>query len=220
MRAMILAAGRGKRMAHLTNEMPKPLLRVKDRYLIEYPIYSLAKIGITEIIINIAYLQEQIKTALGDGSRYGVNIQYSVEQEALETGGGIFRALPLLGKDPFIVMSCDIISEYPLQNLIKNLTQLAHIVLVNNPDFHPDGDFYLQGNNVLHEGEKKLTFANIGIYRPKLFEHCQPGKFRLGDVLKTAIQNNQVTGEHYSGMWHNLGTPAQLQIVENDKHVQ
>jgi MurNAc alpha-1-phosphate uridylyltransferase len=215
MRAMILAAGRGRRMAHLTNEVPKPLLRVKNHYLIEYSIYSLAKIGVKEIIINVAYLREQIKSALGDGSRYGVTLHYSEELEALETGGGIFKALPLLGEDPFIVVSCDIISEYPLQNLIKNLNHLAHIVLVDNPDFHPQGDFCLQGKNVLCEGEKKLTFANIGIYHPELFTQCQPGKFRLGDLLKEAVRNKQVTGEHYSGVWHNLGTPEQLQAIAN-----
>ena len=215
MRAMILAAGRGRRMAHLTNEVPKPLLRIKNHYLIEYSLYSLAKIGVREIIINVAYLKEQIKLALGNGSRYGVHIHYSEEAEALETGGGIFQALPMLGNDPFIVVSCDIISEYPLQNLLNNTTALAHIVLVDNPDFHPAGDFYLHGGRVSCEGkEKKLTFANIGIYRPELFVNYQPGKFRLGDVLKEAIQKNQVTGEYYSGGWHNIGTPQQLQSME------
>jgi len=210
---MILAAGRGRRMAHLTNEVPKPLLRVKNHYLIEYSIYSLAKIGVKEIVINIAYLREHIKSALGNGERYGVIIRYSEESEALETGGGIFHALPLLGKDPFIVVSCDIISEYPLQHLIKNVTHMAHIVLVDNPDFHPEGDFCLEGNKVLCDGEKKLTFANIGVYHPNLFVDCQPGKFRLGDLLREAIRNKQVTGEYYSGVWHNLGTPEQLQAV-------
>ena len=210
---MILAAGRGKRMAHLTNEVPKPLLRVKNHYLIEYPIYSLAKIGITEIIINVAYLKEHIKSTLGDGSRYGIVIRYSEEEEALETGGGIFKALPLLGYDPFIVVSCDIISDYPLQNLEKKLSHLAHIILVDNPDFHLNGDFCLQGNNVLCAGDSKLTFANIGIYRPELFADCKPGKFRLGDLLREAILAKQVTGEHYTGLWHNLGTPDQLQVA-------
>jgi MurNAc alpha-1-phosphate uridylyltransferase len=210
MRAMILAAGRGERMADLTTKTPKPLLRVRDRYLIEYSIIALAKAGIQDVVINIAYLGEHIKSALGDGSRYGVTLHYSEEQEALETGGGIFQALPLLGKEPFIVLSSDIISDYPLQNLMNYPTKLAHLVLVNNPDFHRSGDFCLQENRILNEGTQKLTFSNIGIYKPELFSHCKPGKFKLGDLLREAAANQQVTGEYYQGVWHNLGTPQQL----------
>jgi MurNAc alpha-1-phosphate uridylyltransferase len=213
MRAMILAAGRGQRMAHLTAETPKPLLRVQGRYLIEFSIASLAKIGVRDIVINIAYLREQIKSALGDGSAYGVRLHYSEEQEALETGGGIFQALPLLGNEPFIVLSCDIISDYPLKNLSLPSKKLAHLVLVDNPDFHQSGDFSLRGNQVFSEGENKLTFGNIGIYSPELFANCNPGKFRLGDVLKEAASRHQVTGEYYQGFWHNLGTPQQLAEV-------
>jgi MurNAc alpha-1-phosphate uridylyltransferase len=213
MRAMILAAGRGDRMRHLTQNTPKPLLRIKNRFLIEYSIEALANIGIKDIVINIAYCREKIKSALGNGSRYGVVLQYSEEEEALETGGGIFNALPLLGKDPFIVMSCDIISDYPLQNLRSHLGGLAHIVLVDNPDFHPTGDFYLEGDRVLLQGISRFTFANIGIYRPELFAHSQPGKFRLGDLLKEAIRKQQITGEYYKGVWHNIGTPEQLAVL-------
>jgi MurNAc alpha-1-phosphate uridylyltransferase len=215
MRAMILAAGRGQRMAHLTHETPKPLLCVKNRYLIEYSINALARIGIQEIIINVAHFKEKIKSALGNGERYGVVLHYSEEEEALETGGGILRALPLLGNEPFIVISCDIISDYPLQNLTNKTFSLAHIVLVDNPDFHPEGDFCLQGNTVLYEGKSKLTFGNMGIYHPDLFEQCQPGKFRLGDLLKEGIAKQQVTGEYYKGIWHNIGTPEQLAELES-----
>lgn len=210
MRAMILAAGRGQRMGHLTSATPKPLLRVHDRYLIEYSIQALVNVGIKDIVINVAYLREQIKSALGDGARYGVRLHYSEEHEALETGGGIFQALPLLGQDPFIVLSCDVITEYPLQKLMQHPQKLAHLVLVDNPDFNPGGDFCLKDNVVLNEGEKRLTFSNVGIYHPDLFAHCQPGKFRLGDVLKKAAAEQQVTGEYYQGVWHNLGTPQQV----------
>jgi MurNAc alpha-1-phosphate uridylyltransferase len=214
MRAMILAAGRGSRMAHLTTETPKALLRVRGFYLIEHAIYALAKAGIQEIVINVSYLREQIPSALGNGECYGVRLHYSKEPEALETGGGIFQALPLLGPEPFIVLSCDLITEYPLQNLIKHPEKLAHLVLVDNPDFHLEGDFYLQGNRVLATGEKKLTFSNIGVYRPELFAKCQPGSFRLGDLLKEAVAEGQVSGEYFQGVWHNLGTPEQLVAVQ------
>jgi MurNAc alpha-1-phosphate uridylyltransferase len=213
MRAMILAAGRGQRMANLTAETPKPLLRVRGRYLIEYSIDALAQSGIQDIVINVAYLGEKIKAALGDGARYGVTLHYSEEKEALETGGGIFHALPLLGKEPFIVLSSDVIADYPLKKLLTAPKKLAHLVLVDNPDFHPQGDFALQGEQVCSEGAKRYTFANIGVYHPALFADCQPGKFRLGDVLKQAIARQDVTGEYYQGVWHNLGTPQQLSAI-------
>ncbi len=209
MKAMILAAGRGERMQHLTADKPKALLKLNDRYLIEYSILALTKIGVKEIVINVCYKAEQIKAALGDGSSYGVNIHYSDEVEALETGGGIFQALPLLGSNPFIVLSCDVISDYDLMNL-PYPQHLAHLVMVHNPDFHPAGDFCLNENYLSLDAGQTYTFSNIGIYRPELFNGCKPGRFRLGDVLKNAIKNKQVTGEIYQGLWENIGTPAQL----------
>jgi N-acetyl-alpha-D-muramate 1-phosphate uridylyltransferase len=219
MRAMILAAGRGLRMAHLTAETPKPLLRVCGHYLIEFAIHALRKAGIQDIVINVSYLREQIKSALGDGKQYDVRLHYSEEPDALETGGGILQALPLLGKGPFIVLSGDLITEYPLENLIHCPKKLAHLVLVNNPDFHPQGDFCLQGDRVLKTGGQKLTFSNMGVYHPDLFAHCQPGRFRLGDLLKEAVEKGQVTGEHYQGVWYNVGTPQQLDAVDVRKQL-
>jgi MurNAc alpha-1-phosphate uridylyltransferase len=211
MRAMILAAGRGERMQHLTANVPKALLRLHGRYLIEYSILSLRKAGIHDIVINVSYQAEQIKSIVGSGSQYDVSIVYSDEVEALETGGGIFQALPLLGNNPFIVLSCDVVSDYALQNLPKNPEKLAHLVLVDNPDFHPAGDFCLMGNKIYLGADQTYTFGNIGVYRPELFAGCQPGKFRLGELLKRAIQNAQVTGECHKGFWQNFGTPAQLE---------
>lgn len=210
MRGMILAAGRGVRMGFLTADTPKPLLRIAEHYLIEYSILALAKIGIQDIVINVSYRRDQIKAVLGNGAQYGVTIHYSEETEALETGGGIFQALPLLGNEPFIVLSCDIVSDYPLEQLPKNPSGLAHLVLVENPTFHPQGDFYLEGQHVCSGGPSTLTYANIGVYRPELFAHCKPGKFPLGTLLKQAVANQQVTGEYFKGWWHNLGTPLQL----------
>lgn len=210
MRGMILAAGRGTRMGQLTDDVPKPLLRVAGSYLIEHSIDKFVKLGIRDIVINVSYRAEQIKDAIGNGERYGVMIHYSHEEEALETGGGIFQALPLLGRDAFIVLSSDVISDYSLENLPKSPQSLAHLVLVDNPAFHPRGDFSLEGGRVIIDSANTLTYANIGVYRPELFVDCKPGKFRLGDVIKKAIARQQVTGEYFKGLWHNLGTPADL----------
>ncbi len=212
---MILAAGRGERMQHLTANTPKALLRVQGRYLIEYSIQALVRAGIKYIVINVCYQAEQIKAALGDGSKYGVTIVYSTESEALEAGGGIFQALPLLGSEPFIVLSCDVLSDFELKHLSLQPKKLAHLVMVDNPDFHPAGDFGLVGNDLFLDKEQTFTFSNIGVYRPELFAECQPGKFRLGNLLRQAILAGQVTGEYYAGFWRNLGTPVQLEnIVE------
>jgi MurNAc alpha-1-phosphate uridylyltransferase len=213
MRAMILAAGRGERMGQLTHDVPKPLLKVAGHYLIEYSIYALRKAGITDIVINICYHAEKIKAALGNGQRYGVTIHYSEEETALETGGGIFQALPLLGDQPFLVISSDIISAYPFQNLLREPQGLAHLVLVDNPVFHPHGDFSLFGERIYYGKGHTFTFGNIGVYRPELFAHCHAGRFRLGELLKAEILNQQVSGEHYKGFWHNVGTPEQLDLV-------
>lgn len=210
MRGMILAAGRGVRMGSLTDETPKPLLQVGKRYLIEYSIAALVRAGIQEIVINVSYYREQIKAALGDGARYGVTIHYSIEEERLETGGGILQALPLLGETPFIVLSSDVISEYALENLPQQPQSLAHLVLVNNPVFHRQGDFCLDGQRVYCGGSPTFTFANIGVYRRELFVDCKPGYFRLGAVLSQAIACQQVTGEYFAGQWYNIGTPEQL----------
>jgi MurNAc alpha-1-phosphate uridylyltransferase len=207
---MILAAGRGSRMGRLTQHTPKPLLRLNQKYLIEYAIHSLVKIGVQDIVINICYLHEQIIKALGDGAKYGARIHYSIEDHALETGGGIFKALPMLGDDPFIVLSCDVISNYALQHLPAQPEGLAHIVLVNNPAFHMSGDFSLQGQKVMIAAKKSLTYANIGIYRKEMFAGCLPGKFKLGELLKKAVHRGQVTGEHFQGFWYNLGTETEL----------
>jgi MurNAc alpha-1-phosphate uridylyltransferase len=215
MRGMILAAGRGERMGNLTDETPKPLLRAGNKYLIEYPIASLVKAGVREIVINISYQQEKIKSALGDGTRYGVAIQYSEEEERLETGGGILKALPYLGHKPFIVVSSDVIAEYALENLPREPDGLAHLVLVENPVFHLKGDFCLNGKYIYYSDSHLniYTFANIGIYRPELFSGYPVEKIKLASILKPAIIRQQVTGEHFIGQWHNIGTAEQLNML-------
>lgn len=210
MRAMILAAGRGERMGELTRDTPKPLLRVGQFYLIEYAIMNLVRAGIREIVINLAYRGEQIKTALGNGERYGVAIQYSEEKERLETGGGILKALPLLGDAPFIVLSSDVITDYPLDQLPKDPVGLAHLVMVENPAYHTKGDFGLDQNYLTLNSEKTFTFGNVSVIRPALFDHCEPGHFRLTQLLLPAIQKKQLTGEYYQGLWYNVGTALDL----------
>jgi MurNAc alpha-1-phosphate uridylyltransferase len=213
MRAMILAAGRGERMGALTTHTPKPLLRILDRYLIEYTIENLVRANIREMVINLSYHAEQIKTALGDGSRYGVAISYSVEPERLETGGGIFNALPLLGDQPFLVVSSDIITDFSYATLPRQPEKLAHLILVDNPSFHPNGDFGLQSGHIAMHAKPALTFANIGVYRPELFASCQPGHFPLNQLLFPAIDAANVTGEYYRGIWYNVGTPQEMEDV-------
>jgi MurNAc alpha-1-phosphate uridylyltransferase len=215
MRAMILAAGRGLRMGPLTTETPKPLIKVAGHHLIEYSLHALKKAGIHEVVINVSYHAAQIKHVLGDGEQYGVNIYYSYEEAALETGGGIFQALPLLGDAPFLVLSSDIITDYPLHTLPREPEGLAHLVLVNNPTFHPLGDFCLAGERIYHGQDQTLTFGNIGVYRPELFQNCAAGRFRLGDLLKAEISNQRISGEHYRGLWNNVGTPEELAVAAN-----
>ena len=212
MKAMILAAGRGERMRPLTDHVPKALLTASGKQLIVYHIDNLARAGVHEIIINHAHLGEQIEQALGAGEHYGVRIFYSPEREqVLETGGGIFNALPLLGAEPFIVVNADVWTDYPFARLPAKPEGLAHLVLVANPTHHPRGDFALRGGYVSSDDKVKLTFSGIGVYRAELFAACKPGKFPLAPLLRAAMEKNQITGEHYQGAWFDIGTPERLQ---------
>jgi len=214
MKAMILAAGRGERMRPLTDHTPKPLLKAGGRALIEYHIDHLVAAGITELVINHAHLGDQIEAALGDGSRYGAAIRYSVEATALETAGGVFNALPLLGDEPFVVVNGDVWSDYPFEHLPAEITGLAHLVLVDNPPQHPKGDFALSGDRVVAEGEPKLTFSGISMLSPQLFAGCTPGPFPLAPLLRQAMARGLVSGEHYRGRWFDIGTPQRLQQLD------
>lgn len=211
MKAMILAAGRGERMRPLTDHRPKPLLLVAGKPLIEYHLEALAQAGFKDIVINHAWLGAQIENALGDGSQFGVHIHYSPEDgQALETGGGIFNALPLLGDDTFLVVNGDVWTDFAYSALPRRLDGLAHLILVPNPPQHPSGDFVLDHGMVRNEGSDKLTFSGIGIYKTELFTDCKPGIFPLAPLLRKAIAKNQVTGQYYSGCWRDIGTPQRL----------
>jgi MurNAc alpha-1-phosphate uridylyltransferase len=208
---MILAAGRGERMRPLTDHTPKPLLQAGGRTLIEHRIEALAAAGFRELVINHAHFGDQIERVLGDGGRYGVRIAWSREPEgALETGGGIFHALPLLGDEPFVVVNGDIWTDYPFARLRRAIDGLAHLVLVDNPPQHPQGDFVLEAGQVRAGGHPRLTFSGIGIYHPGLFRGCRPGKFPLAPLLRAAMERRVVSGEYFKGDWRDIGTPERL----------
>ena len=211
MKALILAAGRGERMRPLTDRIPKPLLQAGGRALIEHIIQALVYAGLRELVVNHAWRGAAIEEALGDGRRYGVRIVYSPEPEgALETGGGIVQALPLLG-ETFLVVNGDIWTDFPFRRLADLAPAgLAHLVLVDNPAHHADGDFVLEGGRVCMQGGPRLTFAGIGVYRAAFFAGRAPGRFALAPLLRAAMERGQVSGEHHRGRWFDVGTPERL----------
>lgn len=216
MRAMILAAGRGERMRPLTNNCPKALLEVNGKPLIQYHIENLVSQGISEIIINHGVLGNLIEERFGNGKQFGANIIYSAEGNVpLETGGGIYRALPLLGDRPFIVVNADIWTNYTFSQLPDDPSGVAHLVLVDNPEHHPAGDFVLSEQRIKNTGTNKLTFSGIGVYRHDLFKGCKAGVFPLVSILRKAIDEEQVTGEYFQGVWVDVGTPERLKSLQS-----
>jgi len=214
MRAMILAAGRGERLRPLTDELPKPLLEIKGKPLIEFHLEALAGAGFREIVINLGHLGDSLPLALGNGSRWGLNIHWSDEQpEALETGGGIFKALPQLGSAPFLVINGDVWTDFPFARLRAVKCDWAHLVMVPNPAHNQAGDFALTGARMSKEGERKLTFSGIGVYNPRLFDGCKPGKFSVVPLLRSAMDQHLVTGEEFQGEWSDIGTPERLESI-------
>jgi N-acetyl-alpha-D-muramate 1-phosphate uridylyltransferase len=219
MKAMILAAGRGVRMRPLTDTTPKSLLAVGGKPLIAWQLEKLARAGFAEVVINHAHLGHLIEAALGDGSRFGLSIRYSAESEALETAGGIALALPSLGAEPFLVINADIYSDYDYSRLPGLLLadRLAHLVLVDNPPQHPRGDFALEAGRVREAGRRMLTFSGIGVYAPRLFSGIPPrAKVPLAPLLRKAMAADRVSGEHYRGRWHDVGTAERLQALDTE----
>jgi N-acetyl-alpha-D-muramate 1-phosphate uridylyltransferase len=226
MRALILAAGRGERMRPLTDGTPKPLLRAGGKRLIEWQIESLARSEVQDIVINLAHLPDQIESTLGDGERYGVALHYSREGEraddALETLGGIIKALPMLGHAPFIVASGDIVTDFPYRRLIDASDQLqqdnadAHLVLVENPPYHLRGDMGLISNRIDPDATPRLTYANIGLFAPRLFADVAMRRAPLFPWLYAAARAGRVTGERYAGHWWNAGTPEDLARLDTE----
>jgi len=232
---MILAAGKGERMRPLTHSRPKPLLDVGGMALIEHHLYALASAGFSDVVVNLSWLGEQLPAALGNGSRYGLSIAYSEEgPEPLETGGGIFRALPLLcpiGVEPFLVLNGDVWMQYPFADLREKYAQglpgkdQAHLVLVPNPDHNPQGDFTFDAGRMVEPvpgmaadtsvamriaALSKYTFSGLGVYHPSLFNACEDGRFKLAPLLRTAAVNARVSAELFEGDWLDIGTPERL----------
>ncbi|HYR05154.1 MAG TPA: nucleotidyltransferase family protein [Gallionella sp.] len=226
---MLLAAGRGERMRPLTDHTPKPLLEAGGKPLIVWHIENMARAGITELVINHAHLGMQIESVLGDGSRFGVRIRYSDEGTALETAGGIAYALPLLGNEPFAVVNGDIYCDYDFAHLagraatLQTSDDMAHLVLVDNPSHHPNGDFLLHDERLLPANDQrltandlKLTFSGIGIYQPALFSQILRGAAApLAPLLRAQIIAGRVSGEHYRGLWVDVGTPQRLAELDS-----
>ena len=221
----LLAAGRGERMRPLTDDLPKPLLAIQKKSLLEWHLEALAKAKIQDVVINHAWLGEKIEAALGNGDQFGLHIQYSPEGRALETAGGICKALSIIApKDYFLVINGDVFSpNLPITQLLEAASKmrmdaskpLAHLLMVPNPVQHPEGDFYLQGSvvgNTQSLGAEKLTFSGIGIYHKDLFQDLEFGApAKLAPLLRTAMEQNKVSGEKYLGPWHDVGTPQRLQ---------
>ena len=214
MRAMILAAGRGERLRPVTDELPKPLVKLAGKPLIEYHLESLAGAGFREVVINQGHLGDLLPAALGDGSHWGVHIHWSDEQpEALETGGGIFKALPMLGGGPFLVVNGDVWTDYPFGRLRAVKCDWAHLVMVPNPPQHTAGDFALHGARIGENLGSKSTFSGIAVYHPRLFTGCSPGKFSVVPLLRAAMRDHLVTGELYRGEWNDIGTVERLESL-------
>jgi len=208
---MLLAAGRGERMRPLTDAIPKPLLKAGGRALIVWHLAALARAGIREVVINLSWLGEQLRAALGDGRDLGVSISWSEEGAIpLETGGGIFHALPLLGPEPFLVVNADIWTDIDFGRLRLPPAALAHLVLVANPAHHPRGDFGLEGDHVVNRESGRLTYSGVGVYSPEFFAGCSAGRFPLLPLLNRAIAAARVRGELHRGRWCDVGTAERL----------
>lgn len=223
---MILAAGLGQRMLPLTAHTPKPLLQVGGRSLIEWQILSLVKAGVTEIVINHHHLGEQIESALGDGSQLGASIAYSPEAQRLETAGGIIRALPLLGKDPFVLTNADVWTRFDYAGLTAaaqsmSSDRLAHLILVPNPAHHQLGDFTLGVDGRVHDTNgtadcPRYTYSGIALLHPQLFQGQVESFLPLAPLLRVAMAQGRVTGELFSGVWQDIGTPERLQVLDRE----
>jgi len=221
MRAMILAAGRGERLRPLTDHTPKPLLEVGGRSLIAHHLLALARAGVTEVVVNVAWLAGDIQTALGDGREFGVRIRYSVETLGrLDTGGGVRAALPLLGSAPFLLLSADIWTDFNYADLLPLEVPAngMHAILVDNPEHHPHGDFGLQNGRLVAAGAR-MTYAGMGVYAPELFAGGGLQRLSLAAVMRTAVRRGTALGTHYAGRWFDVGRPASLASARVDAAV-
>ena len=210
MKAMLLAAGRGERLKPITDSLPKPLVEVRGKSLIEYHLEALAAAGIGSVVINLGWHGDQIAAQVGSGERYGLTVAYSPEGDnILETGGGILRALPLLGEEPFLVVNADVFTDMPLPRVLADDAE-AHLVLVPKPAYRDHGDFGLEDGRVTNAATPGYTFSGVALYRPSFFDGQAPGRFPLAPLLRDAADRGRVTGEVWEGQWEDVGTPERL----------
>jgi MurNAc alpha-1-phosphate uridylyltransferase len=220
-RALIFAAGRGERMRPLSDATPKPLLEAGGKRLIEWHLEALAAAGVRRVVINTSHLADRFPAALGDGARWNLRIDYSYEgPDPLETGGGMQRALPLLGNAPFLAVNGDIRCDFDFSTLPRDPGGLAHLVVIDNPPHHPHGDFVLRDGKLRDESEPRLTFAGIGVYRPELLAAHGPGRYSIVPILRAAMREDRVTGEHFRGFWSDVGTPERLTALNVRRDTQ
>lgn len=211
---MVLAAGRGERLRPVTDETPKALVEVRGRSLLERHLDRLHEAAITTVVINLGWLGHRIVERVGSGRRYGVDVVYSPEgDDVLETGGGIHRALPMLGNEPFLVVNADIYTDMPLPVPVPAADDVGHLVLVPKPGHRPRGDFDLAGDRVARSEEPRLTFSGVAVYRPEFFADREPGRFPLAPMLYAAADAGRLAGSVYEGAWEDVGTPERLALL-------
>jgi len=209
--AMILAAGRGERLRPVTDSMPKSLVEINGQALLERHLRSLAKDGVETVVVNLGWLGEQITERIGSGEEFGLNVVYSQEGDnILETGGGIHRALPMLGADPFLVINADIYTDMPLPDVQLGDDDMAHLICVPVTEDKSSGDFAIVDGRIRNDGERMFTFSGVSIYRPEFFADCTPGRFSVVPMLRAAVDAGKVSGSIYSGLWRDVGTPERL----------
>ncbi len=215
MRAMVLAAGRGERLRPLTDEVPKSLVEVRGESLLERHLVNIHAAGIRTVVINLGWLGDRIVERVGSGERYGLNVLYSQEGDnILETGGGIHKALPMLGDDPFLVVNADIYTDMPVPRINMADEHVGHLVMVPSPEYRNGGDFDIE-NGLIRNGEsQRLTFSGVAMYRPSFFDGCEPGRFPLAPMLRKAADNGQLSGSLYEGQWADIGTPERLKAIQ------
>ncbi len=214
MRAMILAAGRGERLRPLTDRLPKSLVEVRGQSLLERHLQHIGAAGIQKVVINLGWLGEQIAERVGSGARYGLDVCYSPEGDnILETGGGIHKALPMLGSDPFLVVNADIFTDMPVPDVDLPGDAVGHLVLVPTPTYREHGDFSLRNGTIGNEPEH--TFSGVAIYRPEFFEGCEAGRFSVVPMLRKAADEQKLTGSIYAGAWADIGTPERLASLQD-----
>lgn len=215
---MILAAGRGERLRPVTDVIPKALVEVRGQSLLERHLVNIQRAGIRNVVINLGWLGAQIQDRVGDGRAFGLDVRYSDEGEnVLETGGGIYRALPLLGDQPFLVVNADVFTDMPVPDIALRDESVGHLVLVDTPDYRHQGDFDLDDGKVKSGQRPALTYSGIALYRPEFFSNCKPGRFSIVPMLQEAAEKGQLQGSYYEGIWADVGTPERLKTINEGK---